>query len=96
MLPMPIADLYAISDELAESGRPMITIEENALAGGFGAAVAELLEEADGWTKCPLLRIGLPDRFQPHGTRAQLLEAVGLDREGLKKKILGFLKSRNG
>jgi 1-deoxy-D-xylulose-5-phosphate synthase len=78
--------------ELAQPGARLATLEENAVAGGFGSAVMELLEEVGLAGKVSLLRIGLPDEIIPHGSRAELLNLVGLDNEGLKKKILGFLK----
>ena len=80
--------------EHASPGARLITVEENALQGGFGSAVLELLEEEGVSQQVSLLRIGLPDEIVPHGPRAELLHRCGLDLEGLKKKILGFLKRK--
>ena len=56
----------------------LVTMEENALQGGFGSAVAEwFLEKGTGLPR--LQRRGIPDRFITHGSRAALLKEVGLD-----------------
>ncbi|GAB4243668.1 MAG: 1-deoxy-D-xylulose-5-phosphate synthase [Deltaproteobacteria bacterium] len=55
----------------------VITVEENVLAGGFGSAVMELLEE-HGEHLHRIRRIGIPDRFVEHGAPAQLREECGL------------------
>jgi 1-deoxy-D-xylulose-5-phosphate synthase len=80
--------------EAAAPGSRIITLEENSLQGGFGSAVMELLEEAGVGNQVSLLRLGLPDEIIPHGSRAELLHLCGLDNEGLRKKVLGFLKRR--
>ncbi len=59
----------------------MITVEENALAGGFGSAVLEALEEMDVTAK--VKRIGLPDAFVAHATQVEQRRELGLDEEGL-------------
>jgi 1-deoxy-D-xylulose-5-phosphate synthase len=59
----------------------LVTVEENAVAGGAGAAVLELLS-ARGDCR-PLLQLGIPDRFIEHGSRAENLAAAGLDAAGL-------------
>ncbi len=75
-----------VIDEAAASSGLVVTLEENALAGGFGAAVAEYM--ADAGHTLPLLRIGIPDRFVPQGARAKLLEACGLLPEQVADKIM--------
>jgi len=67
--------------ELAAGHEVLVTLEENAVAGGAGAAVAELLA-ARGLAKS-LLHLGLPDRPLEHGTREQCLEDAGLDVPGV-------------
>ena len=62
---------------LTARNRAVVTIEENAVAGGAGSAVAELLA-AEG-VLLPQLQIGIPDRFIEHGTRADCLLSAGLD-----------------
>jgi 1-deoxy-D-xylulose-5-phosphate synthase len=81
------ADLAA---ELAATHDLIVTIEENAVMGGAGSAVAEALAERSRST--PLLQLGLPDRFIDHGDQAQLLASVGLDRAGIVAAIRARLK----
>jgi 1-deoxy-D-xylulose-5-phosphate synthase len=59
--------------ELAGTHKRFITVEENALAGGFGSAVLEKVGAL-----VPVVRFGLPDAFVPHGDRARLLQDIGL------------------
>jgi 1-deoxy-D-xylulose-5-phosphate synthase len=62
----------------------LVTIEENNLPGGFGESVLEALGEA-GWPHDRVLRLGLPDAFVTHGSRAELLAEVGLDPDGIAR-----------
>ncbi|MFT4103710.1 MAG: 1-deoxy-D-xylulose-5-phosphate synthase [Burkholderiaceae bacterium] len=71
--------------ELARTHDGFVTIEEHAVMGGAGSAVAEALAAA-GIAK-PLLQLGLPDRFIDHGEQAQLLRAEGLDAEGIARAV---------
>jgi 1-deoxy-D-xylulose-5-phosphate synthase len=70
---------------LAARHRALITIEENAVAGGAGSAVAELL--ASEGVLMPLLQLGIPDRFIEHGSRDTCLTAAGIDAAGLSSSI---------
>ncbi|MGH8183526.1 MAG: 1-deoxy-D-xylulose-5-phosphate synthase [Rhodanobacteraceae bacterium] len=72
--------------ELARSHDALVTLEDNAIAGGAGSAVGELLT-AHG-IEIPLLQLGLPDAFLEHATREQLLAEAGLDAEGIRRAIL--------
>ncbi|MQR01410.1 1-deoxy-D-xylulose-5-phosphate synthase [Glaciimonas soli] len=71
--------------ELAKTHDAFVTVEEGAVMGGAGAAVAEALAEA-GCVK-PILHLGLPDRFIDHGDVAQLLALCGLDADGITASI---------
>jgi 1-deoxy-D-xylulose-5-phosphate synthase len=66
---------------LAARHRAIVTIEENAVMGGAGSGVGELL--ASHGVQLPLLHIGIPDRFIEHGSRETCLAAAGLDLAGL-------------
>ena len=70
---------------LAARHRAIVTIEENAVAGGAGSAVAELL--ASEGVSMSLLQLGVPDRFIEHGSRDTCLAAAGLDAPGLGSSI---------
>ncbi|QDT69643.1 1-deoxy-D-xylulose-5-phosphate synthase [Planctomycetes bacterium MalM25] len=61
-----------------------VTIEEAALAGGFGSAVLEACNDA-GVSTTNLKRLGIPDRYVEHGDRGELLADLGLDADGLVK-----------
>jgi 1-deoxy-D-xylulose-5-phosphate synthase len=67
----------------------IITVEENAIPGGAGAGVAEVLAEQGH--RPELLHIGLPDSFVHHGERDEQLALVGLDTDGLAQRISAWL-----
>jgi 1-deoxy-D-xylulose-5-phosphate synthase len=71
----------ALIADMATRHDLIVTLEENALMGGAGAAVAESLAAAG--IVVPLLMLGLPDRFVDHGDQNLLLASVGLDRAGV-------------
>jgi 1-deoxy-D-xylulose-5-phosphate synthase len=71
--------------EFAESHRLLVTLEENAIAGGAGAAVAEALAELG--LCVPVLHLGLPDRFIEHGDPARMLADCGLDASGIEARV---------
>ena len=58
----------------------IFTIEDGIVEGGFGTAVGEAIGK-------PVIRIGLPDEFIPHGRREILLEKYGLTSKGIISKI---------
>tara|TARA_R110002072_G_scaffold142853_5_gene288659 strand:+ start:62702 stop:64603 length:1902 start_codon:yes stop_codon:yes gene_type:complete len=66
---------------LAQQHALLVTLEENAVAGGAGSAVNEFLLQHD--YRVPVLNLGLPDTFIPHGNVPDMLAAVGLDRTGI-------------
>ncbi|MDR7133935.1 1-deoxy-D-xylulose-5-phosphate synthase [Lysobacter niastensis] len=72
--------------ELANSHDVFVTIEDNVVAGGAGSGVAELLA-SEGIT-LPVLHLGLPDAFQHHASREQLLEEAGLDVAGIREAVM--------
>ena len=72
--------------ELAESHEGFVTLEDNVVAGGAGSGVAELLA-AEG-IAMPMLHLGLPDAFQHHASREQLLAEAGLDAIGIRAALL--------
>jgi 1-deoxy-D-xylulose-5-phosphate synthase len=69
----------------------LVTVEENAIAGGAGSAVSEVLA-AEGLAT-PILNLGLEDCFLPHGTREECLRIAGLDAEGIQARIVRFVGS---
>ncbi|WP_246722853.1 1-deoxy-D-xylulose-5-phosphate synthase [Aliikangiella sp. G2MR2-5] len=70
---------------LAESHEKLVTIEENAIAGGAGSSVAEFLSSKK--VAMPVFHLGLPDRFVEHGDPSDLLSRCGLDKAGILASI---------
>jgi len=74
-------DAELIMSVANKTGR-LVTVEENALQGGFGSAVLELLYDS-GMQHVKIRRIGIPDRYIEQGSQAQLRKDVGIDAEGI-------------
>lgn len=72
--------------ELARTHEGFVTLEDNVVAGGAGSGVAELLA-AEGIV-LPVLHLGLPDEFQHHASREQLLAEAGLDVASIRASVL--------
>ncbi len=72
--------------ELARSHDGFVTLEDNVVAGGAGSGVSELLSEAG--VEVPVLHLGLPDAFQHHASREDLLAEAGLDVQGIRAAVL--------
>lgn len=68
----------------------VVTVEDNAIMGGAGSAVNEYLLAQK--SKVNILNIGLPDVFVKHGTQAEIHQELGLDAEGIIKKVKAFTK----
>ena len=75
----------AMIAELANSHDLLVTIEENALMGGAGAAVLEAMQALN--IHMPVLCLGLPDQFIEHGNHETMLAECGLDASGIIKAI---------
>ncbi len=73
--------------ELAGRFPRLATIEENALAGGFGSAVLELLADRGALANLTVRRLGLPDQFVEHGAQKLLRQSVGIDKGGIKRAL---------
>ena len=75
----------AMIAKLANSHDLLVTIEENALMGGAGAAVLEAMQALN--IHMPVLCLGLPDQFIEHGNHETMLAECGLDATGIIKAI---------
>jgi 1-deoxy-D-xylulose-5-phosphate synthase len=85
-----------LAERLAREHELLVTIEENVLPGGFGAAVLEHLEDAAGEApgeRARVLRVGLPDSYVTHGKPALLRAEVGLTGEAVAERVLAALPS---
>ena len=76
--------------KLAETHDLLVSIEENAIPGGAGMGVQEVLNAHI--VKTPLLTIGLPDQFIEQGTREEVLTVAGLDTDGIHASIDAYQK----
>ena len=80
---------------MAHEKKMLVTMEENALAGGFGSAVLEAL--ADAGLLVPVVRFGIGDAFIEQGKPQELLEMAGLLPEQMARSILTAWKgARDG
>ncbi|MAC46443.1 MAG: 1-deoxy-D-xylulose-5-phosphate synthase [Oceanospirillum sp.] len=75
--------------EAAKEYDLLVTIEENAIAGGAGSGINELLMQ-NALIK-PVLNLGLPDRWVDQGSHQQLLAECELDAEGIEQSIQDYL-----
>jgi 1-deoxy-D-xylulose-5-phosphate synthase len=81
--------------DLAKDIKNVLTVEENALCGGFGSAVLEYLSGLN-ITGLKIKRLGLPDRFIEQGTQKQLRKLLGLDAEGIAHAALSIAGRKTG
>jgi len=72
--------------ELAKTHEAFVTLEDNVIMGGAGSAIAELLAAEN--IVLPIMHLGLPDAYQEHASREQLLAEAGLDTASIRAAIL--------
>ncbi|KYQ94614.1 1-deoxy-D-xylulose-5-phosphate synthase [Serratia plymuthica] len=75
--------------ELAASHEVLVTLEENAIMGGAGSGVNELLMAKR--RAVPVLNIGLPDSFVSQGSQEEVRVDLGLDAAGIRRQIEAWL-----
>ena len=78
----------------------VITVEDHVVTGGFGSALIEFLAD-DGIIGVEVKRLGVPDRFIPHGTQDELRKLCGFDKDAIAQTALQMVrrakkKSREG
>ncbi len=76
--------------ETASHTRRIMTVEENAVNGGFGSAIMETLSREE--ICIPVKSLGLPDRFITHGSQARLRNDVGIDTAGIVRAVKEWSK----
>jgi 1-deoxy-D-xylulose-5-phosphate synthase len=79
--------------QLAAEHDLLVTVEEGVLAGGFGSAVWETLNETGASPR--ILRVGLPDRYVTHGKPALLHEEVGYTGARIAERVRGAILERD-
>lgn len=81
-------------EEILSQHKHIITIEDNAITGGFGSSISEIASNSEHNTK--VTRLGIPDNFIEHGSQAQLIKDCGYDYtyllETVKKICKLFIK----
>jgi 1-deoxy-D-xylulose-5-phosphate synthase len=70
----------------------VITVEDHTVVGGFGSAVLEFLAE-EGLSHLAVRRLGVPDRFIPHGTQDELRKICGFDQEAITQAALQMVRA---
>lgn len=78
--------------EAAETGLPIITVEDGAKNGGFGSAVTEWLND-NGYTN-RVIRMGVPDKFVAHGRVPELMSECFMDEEAIYQTIVETTQNR--
>src|SRR6185312_729476 len=78
--------------QLAAEHDLLVTVEEGVLAGGFGSAVWETLNETGAAPR--ILRVGLPDRYVTHGKPALLHEEVGFTPQRITERVIAAISDR--
>jgi 1-deoxy-D-xylulose-5-phosphate synthase len=78
--------------QLAAEHDLLVTVEEGVLAGGFGSAVWETLNEAGATPR--ILRVGLPDRYVTHGKPALLHDEVGYTSTRIAERVAAAISAR--
>jgi 1-deoxy-D-xylulose-5-phosphate synthase len=77
-----------IIDTLASDHELFVSIEDGAILGGAGSAVAEYLMSSKHNTK--LIQLGLPDEFIMQGTQQEMYTELGLDSQGIINRVNAF------
>ena len=75
--------------QAASQHEVLVTLEENAIAGGAGSGVNEVLMAKR--KPVPVLNLGLPDFFIPQGTQDEARAEIGLDAAGIESRIKNWL-----
>jgi 1-deoxy-D-xylulose-5-phosphate synthase len=91
-LDVPLLSALAADHDL------LVTVEEGVLAGGFGSAVLEELNDrgVEGGGRAPILRVGLPDRYVTHGKPALLHAEVGFTGRDIARRIQAAIGAGRG
>jgi len=69
----------------------LITVEDHAIAGGFGSALVEFIAD-QGISGVEIKRLGVPDRFIPHGTQDELRKICGFDKDAIAQAALQLVR----
>lgn len=78
--------------EVANSHKTIITVEDNAIIGGFGSYVNNLIVKDRN--KCKVINVGIPDEFIEHGNVDILYKQLKMDKESIKSLVLKNIKDK--
>lgn len=81
--------------EIFSNHKLIVTLENNSIIGGYGAAIAELLHKLDIKQKPEILTFGIPDRFIPHGDNNLIFNMLGIDAYSIAKNIGEFIDNKD-
>ena len=84
VLPVPAA----IAD-LARAHKLVVTLEDNGVAGGIGSAVSASLRRAE--IDVPCRDVGVPQEFQDHASRSEVLMSIGLTDQDIARQVTGWV-----
>ncbi|MGH3948617.1 MAG: 1-deoxy-D-xylulose-5-phosphate synthase [Pseudonocardiaceae bacterium] len=87
VLPVP-AELV----DFARQHRLVVTVEDSGRHGGFGSALAAALRDAD--CDVPLRDLAVPQRFQPHASRGEVLASLGLTAQDVARRVTEWVADR--
>ncbi len=76
----------ALLEQISSQNKLLVTLEDNAVAGGAGSGICEFLNSQN--IMVPVLQLGLADTFLEQGSREQLLSLSGLDPEHIIQSIM--------
>lgn len=76
-----------VLDEMVRSHPLVVTVEEGQVSNGFGAFMAREIADMDINDPPRIATIGVPDEFIQHGTRAELMADIGIDAQGIARRI---------
>lgn len=79
--------------QTAKRYKKIVIIEEGTLQGGVGSSILQALNKHRMLKDVSVLNLGIPDEYVPHGAKALLLRDLGLDYEGILKKVKAFVAS---
>lgn len=81
----------AVLQEVADKGCPVVTIEDGTIDGGLGSAVSEWF--AARGLSVTVRRMGIPDKFIPQGTPAQLRKMCGFDADSIVEAVVDLVNT---
>jgi 1-deoxy-D-xylulose-5-phosphate synthase len=74
---------------LAKNHKLVVTLEDNGVRGGVGSAVSAALRGVE--IDVPCRDVGLPQEFQAHASRGEILADVGLTDQGIARQVTGWV-----